>query len=98
VIGRIIAWLTPRHIAQVCLVIQQLVIYRSAFEYLRLGPAGAAPIVTPLFVAISVAAGFAAICLLLFFVGRFGWVIAGTLVMIAILVLYKFTEMPSIPG
>jgi hypothetical protein len=92
-------WLTLRHFAQLALLIQPLIVLRTAAEYLRLKSAGDASLpdlVQPLFVSLAAVGLVSIVSLLLYFTGRERSVLVLTLAGIVGLIAYKLIAMPSL--
>ncbi|MEO8756379.1 MAG: hypothetical protein ABI398_01320 [Devosia sp.] len=92
-------WLTVHHLAQLALIVQPLIVFRTGGEYLRLKWAGSDAIpalIDPLFISVSAIGAAAIVSLLLYFNGRERSVLALTVTGIAALIAYKLTAMPSL--
>lgn len=93
------AWVTARHVAQVALVVQPLIVFRTAGEYLRLvssGNDGLQALLVPLFVSIAAVAVVTIVSLLFYFNNRDRAVIALTAAAIVGLIAYKLMAMPGL--
>lgn len=99
VFDRVRHWSTVHHFAQLALLVQPLIVFRTAGEYLRLKWAGTATLpalIDPLFISLA-AIGVAAIAsLILYFNHRERAVVVLTVVGIAALIAYKLLAMPSL--
>lgn len=96
---RLRGWLTIHHLAQLALIVQPLIVFRTGGEYLRLKWAGSAALpelIEPLFISLAAIAVAAIVSLLLYFNGRERSVLALTIVGIAALIAYKLTAMPGL--
>jgi hypothetical protein len=92
-------WATGHHFAQLALLVQPLIVFRTAGEYLRLKWAGSATLpalLDPLFVSLAAVGVGAIASLILYFNGRERAVIVLTLTGIAALITYKLLAMPGL--
>lgn len=95
--SRFRAWFTVHHLAQVALVVQQLIVLRTAVEFFRLGGAGNADAVAysgPLFAATGGVAAMAIVSLFLYFNRQDLALIVLTLFGIVVLVIWKLISLP----
>jgi len=99
IIARARDWATAHHFAQLALLVQPLIVVRTAGEYLRLkwqGSETLPALIDPLFISLA-ALGLAAIAsLVLYFNRRERAVIVLTLAGIAGLIAYKLLAMPTL--
>ena len=97
--ARVRAWFTVHHLAQLALVIQQVIVLRVSAEYLRLEAAGSVELpdlVDPLFISLGGVALAAIVSLVLYFNRREAAVLVLTLAGIVALIVYKLTAMPGL--
>jgi hypothetical protein len=93
------SWATKHHFAQLALLVQPLIVFRTAGEYLRLkwqGAAVAPTLLDPLFTSLAAIGVASIVSLILYFTGRERSVIALTVVGIAALIAYKMLAMPTL--
>ena len=98
-LGRVRGWFTVHHFAQLALLVQPLIIFRTGGEYLRLKWAGTdtlPALLDPLFISIAVVAVVAMASLILYFNRRERTVLVLTLAGIAALIVYKLVAMPGL--
>jgi len=91
--GRLRGWATAPHFAQLGIVALLLATIRIAAEYLRLS--GAVP-ADKMMIGVMIAAGFCLPSSLLHFIRRDRTSIAVTIVAIAVLIAYKFWQLPEL--
>lgn len=95
--SRFRAWFTVHHLAQVALVVQQLIVLRTAFEFFRLGGANNTDAVAysgAFLAAIGGVAAMAIVSLVLYFNRQGLALIVLTLFGIVVLVIWKFISLP----
>src|SRR4051812_46468578 len=89
VLQRVRDWFTVRHLAQLALLVQPLIVVRTGGEYLRLKWAGGAALpalIEPLFISVAAVGAVSIVSLLLYFNGRERAVLAVTVIGIAALI------------
>ncbi len=96
--ARLRGWFTVHHFAQLALLVQPLIVARTAGEYVRQQAAGSVDpaLVEPLFIALTAVGLITIATLLLYFARREKAVLALTLVGIAALIVYKLLAMPGL--
>lgn len=93
------SWLTLHHFAQLALLVQPLIVFRTAGEYLRLKWAQSETIpalLDPLFISLAAIGAASILSLILYFNGRERSVLALTIGGIIALVIYKLVAMPGL--
>ena len=95
---RLRGWFTIHHFAQLALLVQPLIVARTAGEYIRLSAAGTVDpaLIEPLFISLAAVGVVTIVSLLLYFARRERTVLLLTLIGIIALVAYKMLAMPGL--
>jgi hypothetical protein len=99
IVHRTRAWFTVHHLAQLALLVQPLIVFRTGGEYLRLkwiGTDTLPDLIDPLFISVAAVAVAAIVSLMLYFNGRERSVLVLTVAGIAALIAYKLIAMPGL--
>ena len=97
-LGRFRGWFTIHHLAQLALLVQPLIVARTAGEYVREQAAGTVDpaLIGPLFISLTAVGIVTIVALLLYFGRRERSVLVLTGLGIAALIAYKMLAMPGL--